>query len=93
MAEIPYDEETTRDWSWYAVDDAGHVAEFSTGGFRFLPASVRSDWECAEELIAYFDGAPVTTGAVIRPEFLVSEIRLPQQNLWADSGSGRRPNV
>ncbi len=74
MAEIAYDEETTRDWSWYAVDEVGNVAVFATGTFRNLPAGVRSDWERAEGLIKYFDAAPETRGFRVRQEFGSSDI-------------------
>ena len=87
MAEIPYDEETSRDWTWYAVDDAGNVAEFATGGFRRLPASVRSDWQRAEQLIEYFDSASQTGAFSIRPDFESSEIVTNDPAIFRASGS------
>lgn len=84
MTEIPYDEETTRDWNWYAVDEDGHVAEFATGTFRRLPASVRSDWERAEALIAYFESVPEIGGSSPRPEFETSEIVLNDPRTFGD---------
>jgi len=73
MTEIPYDEETTRDWDWFAVDDEGNIAHLATGTFRRLPESVRCDWERAEELIAYFEAAPEIGDFAVRAEFWESE--------------------
>lgn len=73
MPEIPYDEETTRDWDWFAVDEDGNIAHFATAGFRRLPVSVRSDWERAEELIRYFESLPAYSEYVVCPEFWSSE--------------------
>ena len=84
MAEIPYDEETTRDWSWYAVDEDGFVAQFATGTFRRLPTSVRSDWERAEALTEYFESAVETGSANVRPEFQTSEIVLNDPKTFGD---------
>ena len=53
MAEISYDEETSRDWDWFAVDDESDIGHFATATFRLLPTSVRGDWERAEELITF----------------------------------------
>ena len=51
---IDQQEEFTRDWDWYAVDQDGHVGHFTTAGFRALPKSVRQDREAAEALSGYF---------------------------------------
>lgn len=90
MAEIPYDEETTRDWSWYAVDEDGLVAQFATGTFRRLPVSVRSDWERAEALIEYFERAEEIGGSTIRPEFQTSEIVASDPTTFGDQGKRGR---
>ena len=90
MAEIPYDEETTRDWSWYAVDEDGFVAQFATATFRRLPASVRSDWERAEALIEYFESAAEIGSFTIRPEFQTSEIVLSDPKAFEDDSKRLR---
>jgi len=69
MTEVPYDEEVTRDWDWFAVDENDNVGHFATGTFRRLPPSARVDSESLEELITYFDSIPRTGECSIRPEF------------------------
>jgi hypothetical protein len=73
MSEVPYDEEVTRDWDWFAVDEDGNVGHFATGTFRRLPPSARADSEGLEELISYFDSVPRVENYVIRPEFEKSQ--------------------
>lgn len=69
MRQIPYDEETTRDWDWFAVDPEGFIGHFTTAGFRRLPESVRADWDRAEELIQFFEATPELGQCEVRPEF------------------------
>ena len=65
MTGIDESEEFSRDWDWYAVDPAGNVGHFTTGGLRPLPASVRGDRDAAEKLIHFFEEAePFTTWEV-----------------------------
>jgi len=90
MAEIPYDEETTRDWDWFAVDDDGNIAVFATGTFRRLPESVRSDWQRAEELIGYFQEASDIGDFRIRSEFATSEIVRNHPKTFNDAAKRRR---
>ena len=66
---IDQQEEFTRDWDRYAVDEDGHVGHFTTAGLRALPKSVRQDREAAESLSRYFfEAAPVNGDFSIRPE-------------------------
>lgn len=90
MAEIPYDEETTRDWDWFAVDCDGHVGHFTTGAFRLPPRSVKADWARAEELIALVERLPETCGSEVRPEFWKSEKAEGQTAVVADAESSER---
>lgn len=54
---ISDEEEVTRDWDWYAVDEFGVIGHFTTAGFRKLPAVIKGDFEAAEKCIHYFDEA------------------------------------
>jgi len=66
---IPYDEEFTRDWDWYAVDSLGLLGHFTSAGFRRLPESVRADLEGTEACLEYFDrGTNVRCGYTIRED-------------------------
>src|SRR5262245_38019927 len=88
--EIPCDKETTRDWDWVAVDSEGNVAHFATGTFRRLPDSVRSDWDRAEELIAYFKGAPEIGDFAVRSEFWQSEKPREAPTIFKDENGRER---
>lgn len=54
MAEIRTNDEVTRDWDWFAVDDSGAIGHFTTAGLRKLPTTVKTDDEAALRLISYF---------------------------------------
>jgi hypothetical protein len=59
---ISDDEEFTRDWDWYAVDQLGAIGHFTTAGFRRLPGAIKGDFEAAEKCAQYFfDEAQVRT--------------------------------
>jgi hypothetical protein len=66
--EIPYDEEFTRDWDWYAADSKGLIGHFTSAGFRQLPSSIRADLEATEACLEYFE-----RGAKLRCGYTVSE--------------------
>jgi hypothetical protein len=62
-------EEFTRDWDWYAVDQDGHVGHFTSAGVRVLPKSVRQDRETTETIARYFfEQAPVVGKWSVGPE-------------------------
>src|SRR3954467_8939522 len=82
MPEIPYDEETSRDWDWFAVDSNGEVGHLTTAGFRLLPASVKADWELAEELISFFESLPNIGEYQVRSEFWASRKQDPSLASW-----------
>src|SRR5436190_342436 len=90
MTEIPYDEETTRDWDWFAVDEDGSIAHLATSTFRRLPQSVRSDWERAEGLIGYFEAAPEVSEFSVRPEFWDSEKAQGSPNIRGSNAERER---
>jgi hypothetical protein len=81
MTRIPYDEETTGNWNWFAADDEGNIGHLATGGFRSLPESVRCDWQRAAELIEYFESAPAIGDYGVRPEVLESELSW-EMDMW-----------
>ena len=66
---VDQQEEFTRDWDWYALDQDGHLGHFTTAGLRALPISVKQDREAAESLTEYFFRvAPVQGNFSVRPE-------------------------
>lgn len=66
---IDQQEEFTRDWDWYAVDENGHVGHFTSAGLRSLPRSMKQDQEAVESLREYFfKTAPVTGPFRVRLE-------------------------
>jgi hypothetical protein len=72
--EISDEEEFTRDWDWYAVDECGAIGHFTTAGFRRLPLAIKSDFEAAERCSKYFfDEAAVTTAYSVSGD-LVNEV-------------------
>lgn len=84
MPQISLDEEKSRDWFWYAVDETGNIARFATGSFRSLPASVRSDQQRAEDLIHYFDSLKEIGGCTVRREFETSDIVKADPGIFAN---------
>lgn len=89
MPEIPSDEETSRDWDWFAVDSNGEVGHFTTAGFRLLPASVKADWELAEELISFFESLPNIGEHQVRSEFWAFEKAGSEPGLLAKGDAAR----
>jgi hypothetical protein len=66
---IDEQEEFTRDWDWYAVDQDGHIGHFTSAGMRLLPKSVKQDRETTEAIARYFfEQAPVVGKWAVRPE-------------------------
>lgn len=64
---IDVEQEFTRDWDWYAVDQDGHLGHFTSAGLRTLPKSVKNDREAAELIARYFfEQAPATGGWSLR---------------------------
>ena len=63
------DEEFTRDWDWYALDQDGHIGHFTSAGMRTLPKSVKNDRETTEAIARYFfKQAPIIGGWSVRAE-------------------------
>lgn len=63
------EEEFTRDWDWYAVDQDGHIGHFTSAGTRTLPKSVKNDREATETIARYFfEQAPIIGGWSVRAE-------------------------
>ena len=60
--EISEEEQQTRDFDWYAVDEEGFLAHFTSAGFKRLPASVVADAEGLEVVDNYFQRALVKGG-------------------------------
>jgi len=57
---IELDEQEARDFDWFGVDADGHLAHFTTAGFKRLPASVSESAEDLESVTDYFDkNAPI----------------------------------
>jgi hypothetical protein len=68
MPEISLNEQSERDWDWYASDQEGMIGHFATAGCRSLPRSVKQDRDAALRLIHYFDvEAPKSTSYIVRP--------------------------
>ena len=66
---IDEQEEFTRDWDWYAVDQDGRVGHFTSAGMRVLPKSVKQDRETTELIARYFfEQAPVVGKWAVRAE-------------------------
>jgi len=66
---IDEQEEFTRDWDWYAVDQDGRIGHFTSAGMRVLPKSVKQDRETTELIAGYFfEQAPVVGKWAVRPE-------------------------
>ena len=66
---IDVQEEFTRDWDWYAVDQDGRIGHFTSAGLRVLPKSVKQDRETTELIARYFfEQAPVVGKWAVRPE-------------------------
>jgi hypothetical protein len=66
---IGNEEEFTRDWDWYAVDQDGHIGHFTSAGMRTLPESVKNDRETTEVIAQYFfEEAPILGGWSVRAE-------------------------
>ena len=66
---IDEQEEFTRDWDWYAVDQDGRIGHFTSAGMRVLPKSVRQDRETTELIARYFfEQVPVVGKWAVRPE-------------------------
>ena len=66
---IDEQEEFTRDWDWYAVDQDGHIGHFTSAGMRALPKSVKQDRETTEIIARYFfEQAPVVGKWSVRTE-------------------------
>lgn len=65
---IDAQEEFTRDWDWYAVDQDGHIGHFTSAGMRVLPKSIKQDRETTEVVARYFfEQAPVVGKWTVRP--------------------------
>jgi hypothetical protein len=70
---IDEQEEFTRDWDWYAVDQDGHIGHFTSAGMRVLPKSVKQDRETTEIVARYFfEQAPVADCRVSRNGWIAS---------------------
>ena len=66
---IDEQEEFTRDWDWYAVDQDEHIGHFTSAGMRVLPRSVKQDRETTEIIARYFfEQAPVVGKWSVRAE-------------------------
>jgi hypothetical protein len=66
---IDEQEEFTRDWDWYAIDQDGHIGHFTSAGMRALPMSVKRDREATEMIERYFfEQAPVIGTWSVRAE-------------------------
>jgi hypothetical protein len=64
---IDTEEEFTRDWDWYAVDQNGCIGHFTSAGFRALPKSVKQDRERTKKIGYYFfEEAPVISEWSVR---------------------------
>jgi hypothetical protein len=53
MTKIESAEDLVVDWAWFACDEAGNIAHFTTAGLRDLPHSVKQDREALEYLEHY----------------------------------------
>src|SRR5947207_129384 len=60
---IPKDEQEGRDFDWFGVDADGHIAHFTTAGFKYLPGSVSGSAEDLQQAIDYFDNEAPIRGA------------------------------
>jgi hypothetical protein len=47
-------EQESTDFDWYAVDEEGFLAHFTSAGFKYLPVSVVADVEALQVLDDYF---------------------------------------
>ena len=65
MSRISADECEWMDVEWYGVDRQGNVAVFCSGGTGNLPEFVCADAERAEELVRYFEKAPIMTSSMV----------------------------
>lgn len=53
MTGIEVTEELARDWDWYACDQVGSIAHFTTAGLRRLPCSVKLNLDDLERIARY----------------------------------------
>ena len=57
---IDKEQEFSRDWDWYALDQDERIGHFTSAGLRALPNSVKKDREATEMIARYFfEQAPV----------------------------------
>ena len=76
MAEMDDDFSDTRDFPWFAVDEAGQLASLRTAGFGHVPTSVRSSKETNKMLGEFVDTLPTLGSTVLDAAFLE---RIPEQ--------------
>lgn len=60
---IPRSEQEGRDFDWFAVDTDGHIAHFTTAGFKYLPESVSASAEDLQRVTDYFNNEAPLRGA------------------------------
>ncbi len=106
MDKIEAADEFTRDWDWYACDQVGNIAHFTTAGLRSLPRSVKLSSDALERITHYLGeereawsewsirpGVEAEVGwkdAVSRDRFLHSFVEMARAGIFSYNPEMRR---
>ena len=82
---IPRSEQEGRDFDWFGVDEDGHIAHFTTAGFKYLPESVSTNAEDLQRVTDYFENE-----APIRGTHKVDSESIAQFKEWKGEENERR---
>lgn len=66
-------EQEAMDLDWFAVDGDGRLGHFTTGAWRYLPASIALNKEDWEKVLDYFEAMPGDEKVIISPDLAKHE--------------------